>query len=91
MTPIDHDKVRVRFAFTQPKTEAEGPMGGLARALIRDIIKQFDQDKVVWDRQRFVERALICDGDGPIGDFRRWYYQFYVEWNGRGPQAMAAE
>ncbi len=93
MTPVDHDRVRVRFAFIQPKAEAEGPMGGLARALIRDIIKQFDQDKVVWDRQRFVERALICDGDGPIGDFRRWYYQFYAEWAGHNgpPQAMAAE
>ncbi len=93
MTPIEHDKVHVRFAFTQPKKEAQGPMAGLARALIRDIIKQFDQDKVVWDRQRFVENALLCDGDGPIADFRRWYYQFYVEWNGgNGPkQAVAAE
>ena len=79
-TPVDRDLVRVRFAFTQPRAEAEGPMAGLARALIRDIVKQFDQDKVIWDRQRFVERALICEGDGPIGDFRRWYYQFYAEW-----------
>ena len=31
--------------------------------VIRDIVKQFDQDKVVWDRQRFVEKALICDGE----------------------------
>lgn len=93
MTPVDHDKVRVRFAFTQPKAQAEGPMGGLAKALIRDILKQFDQDKVIWDRQKFVEKALICDGDGPIGDFRRWYYQFYAEWGGQGgpTQAIAAE
>ncbi|WP_380872779.1 (2Fe-2S)-binding protein [Sphingomonas sp. DBB INV C78] len=88
VTPVDKDLVRVRFAFTQPKAQAEGPMAGLARALIRDILKQFDQDKVIWDRQRFVERALICDGDGPIGDFRRWYYQFYAEWaDGKPPVA----
>lgn len=80
ITPVDHDLTHVRFAFTQPKAEVEGPMAGLARALIKDIIKQFDQDKIVWDRQRFVEKALICDGDGPIGDFRRWYYQFYAGW-----------
>lgn len=80
-TPVDRDRVRVRFAFTQPRAQTEGPLAGLARALIKDITKQFDQDKVIWDRQRFVEKALICDGDGPIGDFRRWYYQFYAEWD----------
>ena len=42
-----------RLARTTAKSASE----------IRDIIKQFDQDKVVWDRQRFVERALICDGE----------------------------
>jgi len=79
-TPVERDLVRMRFAFTQPKAQTEGPMAGVARALIRDIVKQFDQDKVIWDRQCFVERALICEGDGPIGNLRRWYYQFYAEW-----------
>lgn len=80
ITPVEHDLTRVRFAFSQPRAQAEGPMAGLARALIKDIVKQFDQDKIIWERQRFVEKALICDSDGPIGDFRRWYYQFYAEW-----------
>ena len=91
MTPIEKDKLRVRFAFTQPKDQANGPMGNLAKALIRDILKQFDQDKVIWDRQRFVEQPLVCDGDGPIADLRRWYYQFYAEWQGAGaPPATVA-
>lgn len=87
-TPVERDLLRVRFAFTQPKSQAEGPGAGLARALIRDIVKQFDQDKVVWDRQRFVEQALLCHGDGPIGAFRRWYYQFYAEWQDGGKPAI---
>jgi phenylpropionate dioxygenase-like ring-hydroxylating dioxygenase large terminal subunit len=92
MMPVEHDKLCVRFAFTQPKDQASGPMGSLARALIRDILKQFDQDKVIWDRQRFIEQAPICEGDGPIGDLRRWYYQFYAEWKGatQPPSAEAA-
>ena len=90
MTPVDTDLLRVRFAFTQPRTQAEGPTAGLARALIRDIIKQFDQDKVIWDRQRFIPNPPICQGDGPIADFRRWYYQFYAEWPSGRPQAQAA-
>lgn len=91
MTPVEKDKLRVRFAFTQPKDQADGPMGNLAKALIRDILKQFDQDKVIWDRQRFQEQALVCEGDGPIGELRRWYYQFYAEWNGaKAPPAQTA-
>jgi hypothetical protein len=61
-------------------------MAGLAKALIRDICKQFDQDKVIWDRQRFVANPIICDGDGPIPAFRQYYAQFYAEWEG-GPEA----
>ena len=35
--------------------------------------KQLDQDKVVWDRQQYQPNAIICQGDGPIAQFRRYY------------------
>jgi phenylpropionate dioxygenase-like ring-hydroxylating dioxygenase large terminal subunit len=76
VTPIERDKLHVRFAFTQPQAEAEGPMGGLARALIRDICKQLDQDKVIWDRQRNEPHPLMCDGDGPVPMARERFAQF---------------
>lgn len=84
VTPVSKDKIHVRFAFTQPREQVEGPMAGLARALIRDICKQLDQDKVVWDRQRYTPDAIICDGDGPIAAFRQFYAQFYAEWEKDG-------
>jgi len=76
ITPIEKDELHVRFAFTQPKEEAEGPMGGLARALIRDIAKQLDQDKVVWDHLRYEDQPLLCDSDGPVPLARQRYDQF---------------
>lgn len=79
LTPVEKDLIRVRFCFTQPKAQAEGPMAGVARAIIRDICKQFDQDKVVWDRQKYLPNALICAGDGPIAKFRQHYAQFYAD------------
>lgn len=81
ITPIEKDHVVARFCFSQPREQKEGPGGGAARAIIKDICKQFDQDKVVWDRQKYMPQPLICDGDGPIGKFRNWYKQFYVEAN----------
>ena len=65
-TPVGPDEIHVRFAFTQPTAEAEGPTGGLARALIRNIGKQLDQDKIVWDRLRHEDHPLMCEADGPV-------------------------
>jgi hypothetical protein len=53
-------------------------MAGLAKALIKDICKQFDQDKVILDRHRRVEPPLVCNGDGPFGRNRVYYSQFYA-------------
>ena len=63
-------------------------MAGLARAIIKDVNKQLDQDKVVWDRQQYQPNAIICQGDGPIAQFRRYYARFYAD--GDGAPALRA-
>jgi phenylpropionate dioxygenase-like ring-hydroxylating dioxygenase large terminal subunit len=78
LAPVEEDVLRVRYCFTQPKAQAEGPGAGLAKALIRDICKQLDQDKIIWDRMKFETNPIICDGDGPIPQFRNWYQRYYV-------------
>jgi len=78
ITPVEADQLHVRYFYTQPKSQNEGPMGGLARAIIKDVNKQLDQDKVVWDRMRFEPEPVICDGDGPIPKFRKFYSRYYV-------------
>jgi 3-ketosteroid 9alpha-monooxygenase subunit A len=76
VVPVEADQLHVRFAFTQPVKESEGPMQGVAKALIRDICKQLDQDKTIWDRQRYESDPLMCDGDGPIPEMRLRFDQF---------------
>ncbi len=80
ITPIDQGRTHIRFAFTQPRSEAEGATANLAKAMKREICRQLDQDKVVWDRQRYMVKPSICDGDGPILPFRKFFAQFYAEW-----------
>jgi len=84
LVPVEEDVLRVRYCFTQPKTQATGPGAGLAKALIRDICKQLDQDKVIWDRMRFEPNPIICDGDGPIPQFRQWYSRYYADGDRQG-------
>ena len=36
-------------------------------------------DFIVWNNKRFRPNPLLCDGDGPILQFRKWFTQFYPE------------
>jgi len=80
VTPVEKDKVSVRFCFTQPRQQANDMATMFARGFIMEVCRQLDQDKIIWDRQRYMEKPVICDGDGPILMFRKWYAQFYAEW-----------
>ena len=77
--PIERDLMHSRFAFTQPKSEVDGPRGGLARALIREVTSQFDQDKIIFDRHSRIDPPLVCQGDGPFARNAAWYSQFYSQ------------
>lgn len=79
LVPVSEDVLRVRYGFTQPKTQTEGAATGVAKALIRDVCKQLDQDKVVWDRMKYETNPIICEGDGPIPQFRNWYARYYAK------------
>ena len=76
-TPIDANHVHVRYAFVQPRADGKDPEGGVAAAIIRDIVKQMNEDVPIWEHKRYLGRPTLCDGDGPIADYRRWCEQFY--------------
>ena len=76
-TPIDEGAVHVRYAFVQPKVDGRDPQGGVAAAIIRDIVKQMNEDIPIWENKVYRPTPLLCDGDGPIAEFRRWCRQFY--------------
>ena len=78
-TPIDAGHAHVRYNFIQPKVDGKDPEGGVAAALIRDIVKQMNEDVPIWENKRYLSRPTLCDGDGPIADFRRWCEQFYPD------------
>lgn len=78
VTPVDIDHTHVRFNFTQPRAQAEGPTARVAKAIIQDVVKQLEQDKQIWDHKIFMRNPILCQGDGPIDRWRRWYGQFYA-------------
>lgn len=77
-TPIDEDNVHLRFNFSIKKLGGADTTRGVGAAFIAELKRQLEQDIPIWENKVQYERPLLCDGDGPIGIFRRWCTQFYT-------------
>ena len=77
VTPIDEETVLIRKSFTQLRVDGENPSGGVAEAILRNVVGQLEQDIPIWESKAYRERPLLTSGDGPIMPFRRWARQFY--------------
>jgi 3-ketosteroid 9alpha-monooxygenase subunit A len=75
--PIDEERVHMRLAFSVRKLPNSDATRGVGRAFIAEIERQFAQDIPIWEHKVHWERPVLCDGDGPIGELRRWARQFY--------------
>ena len=88
VTPIDGEFVDARFSFTAKKSADESATADVSKAFIAEIERQLEQDIPIWEHKVMHTRPMLCDGDGPIGTYRRWCKQFYLpEPSGSGPVA----
>ena len=78
VTPITAKRMKLRFAFTKPKDIA-GQFEMLINALTAEIARQVEQDIPIWEHKICRPTPILCDGDGPIAKYRRWFSQFYAE------------
>ena len=86
-TPVDEELSRVRMAFTWKKYPEGSKEAHLANHLYLHSIgsaegeesKGFAEvDLVVWNNKKYRPKPLLCDGDGPILRWRKYFRQFYV-------------
>ncbi|TFH22636.1 MAG: Rieske (2Fe-2S) protein [Myxococcales bacterium] len=82
-TPIDDEHVRMHLSLTWKRLGDQASTEGVGKAFISEIERQFTQDIPIWENKIHLERPVLCDGDGPIGELRKWARQFYVEPDGR--------
>ena len=76
VTPITASKMKLRFAFTKP-LNISAQFNVLTDGLIAEIVRQVGQDIPIWEHKIYRENPILCDGDGPIAKYRRWFSQFY--------------
>lgn len=89
-TPVEADQVELRFCFTYPEMSEDSPEYKAVQAAIASTCGQsgVEGDIPIWNYKIHLARPLLCDGDGPILRFRRYFEQFYVE--GDAPKQLAA-
>jgi nitrite reductase/ring-hydroxylating ferredoxin subunit len=78
-TPIDNDRTQVRFNFIVRKFDDEKLTSTVADAFVKEINKQVQEDRPIWEHKTFLPTPALADTDGPILKFRKWYSQFYAE------------
>lgn len=76
-TPIEENLLDLRFAVLLKKTQDEEQMRTYSDKYVENLREGFFQDVRIWEHKRYVDRPVLCDGDGPIMKLRKWYRQFY--------------
>ena len=78
MIPISSDRIIMRFAFTKPNDISE-QFNMFTDVLIQELVDQVGHDIPIWEHKIFRPDPILCDGDGPIAKYRKWFKRFYVE------------
>ena len=84
MSPITSDKTMLRLAFTHQKYKRNSIKLNAVKNLMAEKLGTHGKltgihaDLSIWNNKIYRERPLLCDGDGPILQFREWFKQFYA-------------
>jgi 3-ketosteroid 9alpha-monooxygenase subunit A len=82
--PIEENKLLLRFGvilkagvgITLPPEVLEAHVAAARNGYFEDV--------AIWENKRWRDQPIFADGDGPIGEVRKWYSSFF-------PDATAAE
>lgn len=76
VTPIDRDTTLLRFITIIGRDISEaGEL--IAQAMLDNLCNQVEQDIPIWNHKSYRANPMLCDGDGPIALYRKWFSQFY--------------
>jgi 3-ketosteroid 9alpha-monooxygenase subunit A len=85
-TPVSKGRTIMRMGLTHPKYPQDSQDAKLAAGMLQEQIGQgpneqagFESvDMIVWNNKCYREQPLLCDGDGEILKWRKYFSQFYV-------------
>lgn len=85
-TPMDEERIRIQVALriNKDKIKLPRPLQYLVLKLIEKqnkkiLLKNFEEDRPIWENKKFRSPPILCEGDGPITHLRTWMKQFYTQ------------
>ena len=76
ITPIDESRVSMRWIFASPADQDETG-AFFAKVVQENVVEQVGHDVPIWENKIYQPNPILCDGDGPIAKYRKWFNQFY--------------
>jgi 3-ketosteroid 9alpha-monooxygenase subunit A len=77
-TPINNGELDLRLGVSLKLAGDRKKMDALVEIYMNNLKSGFEDDLRIWENKLYREMPVLCDGDGPITQLRRWYRQFYV-------------
>ena len=75
ITPIDESRVSMRWIFASPADQDE-TAAFFAKVVQENVVEQVGHDVPIWEHKIYQPNPILCDGDGPIAKYRKWFNQF---------------
>jgi hypothetical protein len=76
-TPVDGERCAMLWRTTVKRLDADAATRLLERGYVDNLLRQVGEDIVIWEHKRYQAAPVLCDGDGEIALWRRWFSQFY--------------
>jgi 3-ketosteroid 9alpha-monooxygenase subunit A len=79
--PIDLNSFTLRYGVLVKKVPGltAEQNHAMAQAYVKQAQDAFYEDVAIWHSKTRVDNPLLCDGDGPVYQLRKWYEQFYTD------------
>jgi 3-ketosteroid 9alpha-monooxygenase subunit A len=76
--PIEENKLLLRFGVTLKAGEGVTLPPAVLEAHIAAARDGYFEDVAIWENKCWRDQPVFADGDGPIGEVRKWYDSFFT-------------
>ena len=77
--PIEENQLLLRFGVILKAGEGVTLPPEVLEAHVAAARNGYFQDVAIWEHKRWRDQPLFADGDGPIGEVRKWYTSFFSD------------
>jgi nitrite reductase/ring-hydroxylating ferredoxin subunit len=77
--PIDFEHIQNHKGYMVSRAEGEQKAARVGGAFVKELRRQMDEDIEIFEHKIWQPKPALVPEDGPIGAFRAWAKQFYVE------------